>query len=234
MRILSYILLSSILLTGSLNASAQENAEQEKRERKESLREFFTFKGVGFSTDLFCRIYSLLGEGISTEFAAEVNLGNLLYPTVEAGWAWCNTTDENRGIKYRTNAPYYKIGFNYNFTTSKKKPNPRHYIYGLFRIGWSSFEYDVETPPITDPVWGSTVALNLKNVEGSCLWGELGVGIKVKIVKGFKMGWSVRYKVRFTEEKAQNSRMWYIPGYGINNSTGFGGTYSLIYDLPIK
>ena len=78
------------------------------------------------------------------------------------------------------------------------------------------------------------MALNLKNVEGSCLWGELGVGIKVKIVKGFKMGWSVRYKVRFTEEKAQNSRMWYIPGYGINNSTGFGGTYSLIYDLPIK
>ena len=83
-------------------------------------------------------------------------------------------------------------------------------------------------------MWGGEVALDLKDVDGGCLWGEIGAGIKVEIAKGFKMGWSIRYKARITEKQGENSRMWYTPGYGINQSTCFGGTYNLIYDIPIK
>ena len=226
--------MSSTLLATPLNTAAQENKTQENSKAKESFWSLFSFKGFGVSADLFGCAYSLIGESISTEVAAEINLGNRLYPVAEVGWAWCNTTDEGSGIKYRTNAPYYRAGFNYNFLTTRENPNPKHYIYGLFRIGWTSFRYDVETPPITDPVWGGNVALNLKGVEGSCLWGEIGAGIKVKIAKGFHMGWSIRYKMRITEEKAENSRMWYNPGYGTNQSSCFGGTYSLIYDIPVR
>lgn len=233
MRILSYILLSSILFFTPLNAAAQKDGKQEK-EKKENFWSLFAFKGFGFSADLFGCAYSLIGEGISTEVAAEANFGNRLYPTIEAGWAWCNSADETYGIRYSTNAPYYKVGFNYNFLTKKAKPAPKHYIYGILRIGWTGFRYDVQTPPITDPVWGGSVALDLKDVDGACLWGEIGAGIKVKIAGGFHMGWSVRYKFRFTEKKGENSNMWYIPGYGINQSKCFGGTYSLIYDIPIK
>ena len=245
MRILSYILLSSLLLAAPQRITAQEISEvpvqetkpetkKAKEKKEDGFWSLLEFKGVGVSADIFGCAYSLIGDGISTEIAAEANFGNRLYPTLEAGWAWCNATDENNGIKYHTNAPYYRAGFNYNFLTKKDNPNPKHYIYGLVRIGWTNFKYDVQTPPITDPVWGGEVALDLKDVEGACLWGEVGAGIKVKIVKGFHMGWSVRYKFRFTEKKAENSRMWYIPGYGKNQSTCFGGTYSLIYDIPIK
>ena len=235
MRILSYILLSSILFFTPLNAAAQKDGKQEnEKEKKENFWSLFAFKGFGFSADLFGCAYSLIGEGISTEVAAEANFGNRLYPTIEAGWAWCNSADETYGIRYSTNAPYYKVGFNYNFLTKKAKPAPKHYIYGILRIGWTGFRYDVQTPPITDPVWGGSVALDLKDVDGACLWGEIGAGIKVKIAGGFHMGWSVRYKFRFTEKKGENSNMWYIPGYGINQSKCFGGTYSLIYDIPIK
>ena len=245
MRILSYILLSSLLLAAPLKVKAQEankaleakpettETKKAKEKKEDGFWSLLAFKGVGVSADIFGCAYSLIGDGISTEIAAEANFGNRLYPTFEAGWAWCNATDENNGIKYRTNAPYYRAGFNYNFLTKKENPNPKHYIYGLVRVGWTSFKYDVQTPPITDPVWGGEVALDLKDVEGACLWGEVGAGIKVKIVKGFHMGWSVRYKFRFTEKKAENSRMWYIPGYGKNQSTCFGGTYSLIYDIPL-
>ena len=231
MRILSYILLSSILLFSPFDTAAQN--KKENRE-KVNLGEFLAFKGFGFSADIFGCAQSLIGEGISTEAAAELNFGNRLYPIAEFGWAWCNTTDESSGIKYRTNAPYYRAGFNYNFLTKKDNPNPKHYIYGLVRIGWTGFKYDVATPPITDPVWGGEVALDLKDVDGACLWGEIGAGIKVEIAKGFKMGWSVRYKVRMNEKVGENSKMWYIPGYGINQSTRFGGTYNLTYDIPIK
>ena len=55
----------------------------------------------------------------------------------------------------------------------------------------------------------------------------------MEIAKGFKMGWSVRYKVRMNEKVGENSKMWYIPGYGINQSTRFGGTYNLTYDIPL-
>ena len=226
MRILSYILLSSILLLASPSSVAAQEAK-EKKGQEESFWKQFSFKGLGFSADLFGCAYSLIGEGISAEAAAELNFGNRLYPTFETGWAWCNATDEG-------NAPYYRVGFNYNFLTKKENPNPKHYIYGIVRIGWTNFKYNVETPPITDPVWGSDVALDLKGIDGACVWGELGAGIKVKIAKGFHMGWSVRYKARIIEKRAENSRMWYIPGYGINKSTCFGGTYNLIFDIPIN
>ena len=231
MRILSCILLSSILLFSTVKATAQDVVEKEK---KESFWHRLTFKGIGFSADIFGCAASLVSEYISTEVAVEGNFGNRLYPIVEVGYGWCNTTDETTGIRYRANAPYYKVGFNYNFFTKKEKPNPKHYIYGLVRLGWSNFKYDVATPPITDPVWGGEVALDLKDINGSCLWGEVGAGIKVNIAKGFHMGWSVRYKVRFTEKVGKNSKMWYIPGYGTNATNVFGGTYSLIYDIPIK
>lgn len=231
MRILSCILLSSILLTSPLKVNAQ-NVVAEK-EKKESFWSQFAFKGIGFSADLFGCAAALVSDRISTEVAVEANFGHRLYPVVEVGYGWCNTTDETSGIKYKANAPYYRAGFNYNFFTKEENPNPKHYIYGLLRLGWSNFKYDLSTPAITDPVWGGSVALDLNGVAGSCLWGEIGAGIKVKIVKGFHMGWSVRYKVRFTEKVGRNSKMWYIPGYGTNKSNIFGGTYSLIYDIPI-
>lgn len=223
--------MSSILLVSPLKATAQDVAEKEK---KSNFWHMFAFKGIGFSADIFGCAAALVSDHISTEVAVEGNFGNRLYPIVEVGYGWCNATDETTGIKYRTNAPYYKAGFNYNFFTKEEKPNPKHYVYGLVRMGWSNFEYDVATPPITDPVWGGEVALDLKGIKGSSLWGEIGAGIKVNIAKGFHMGWSVRYKIRFTEKVGENSRMWYIPGYGTNNANGFGGTYSLIYDIPIR
>ena len=48
------------------------------------------------------------------------------------------------------------------------------------------------------------------------------------------MGWSVRYKLRLKQENGTNSRMWYTPGFGINKSNGFSGTYNLIFDIPFK
>ena len=234
MRISRYILLSSILLVLAAAAPAQENSNATAKKKSREFWSLFSFKGIGLSTDLFGFASYALSDHCSGEVAAEANFGNRLYPAVEVGWGWCNTTDELSSIKYRASSPYYRVGFNYNFFTTKKEPNPKHYIYGLLRIGWSNFKYDVSTPPITDPMWGSSTALDLKDVDGSCLWGEIGAGIKVKIAKGFHMGWSVRYKVRFTEEVGPNSQMWYIPGFGINKTFCFGGTYSLIYDIPLR
>lgn len=220
-----------MLLAAPMKTYAQET---DKETKKESVWSMFKFKGVGISADIFGCAAALINDNISTEVAVEANFGNRIYPVFEVGYDWCNTTDMTSGISYRANAPYYRAGINYNFFTKKDNPNPKHYIYGLVRLGWSNFRYDVTTPPITDPVWGGEVALDLKDVKGASLWGEIGAGIKVKIAKGFHMGWSIRYKYRFTEKTTPNSKMWYIPGFGINKSTCFGGSYSLTYEIPFK
>ena len=223
----------SIILSVSFAAQAQNNGKNSKKD-KSSIAEMFSFNGVGVSADVFGLAYSLLEDYTSYEFSLEANLGNRLYPIAEIGMGWCDTKDETKGIKCKTSAPYFRVGFNYNLLTRKDKPNPKNYVYALARFGWSSFKYDIDAPPITDPVWGGNVPLILDDIDGSCSWAEIGIGIKVKIAKGFHMGWSIRYKARLGEKEGSNSKAWYVPGFGINKNTCFGGTYNLIYDIPFK
>ena len=231
MRILSYILFSSLLVLTPLAAEAREKKNEENTNTE---YKFFSFNGVGIQADLFGYVYSLIGEYTYAEGALELNIGNRLYPIAEVGYGWCNYTDETSRMHYKTASPYYKVGINYNFYTKRNNPNPKNYIYALARIGWCNFNYDVNTPEITDPVWGENTSLNISNVNGASVWAEIGAGIKVKIAKGFHMGWSIRYKFRLSEKNGEYSKMWYIPGYGLNKRTCFGGSYSLIYDIPFK
>ena len=222
--------MSSILLIPSFEATAQGKKENKAGEEPVS----YSFRSIAMSGDLFGLAYSLIDDYASSEIAIEANFGNRLYPIAEIGYGWCDATDETNGIRYKTNAPYYRVGLNYNFSTTRENPNPDYCIFGIGRIGWTSCRYDVDTPPVTDPVWGGSTSLHLSGVKGSAAWAEVGVGLRMKIAKNFHMGWSVRYKARLSQEKAHNSEMWYIPGYGINKSTGFGGTYNLIYEIPFK
>lgn len=230
MRMLGYILLSSILLFSALPATAQE--QKDKVAEKEPVS--YSFRGLAVSADVFGLAYSLIDDYTSSEFAIEANFGNRIYPVAEVGFGWCDATDETNGIRYKTSAPYYRVGLNYNFSTTRENPDPDYCIFGIGRIAWTACKYDVDTPPITDPVWGGSTALDLSGVKGDAMWAEIGVGIRMKIAKNFHMGWSFRYKARLSQEKGPNSEMWYIPGYGINKSTGFGGTYNLIYEIPFK
>ena len=40
------------------------------------------------------------------------------------------------------------------------------------------------------------------------------------------------FPIRMNIKKAEHTEPWYIPGFGKNNSTNLGVTYSLIYKLP--
>ena len=231
MRTLSYILLSSILLLVPVKSWSEEKGGDIDEVKKQK---FFSLNSVGLSVDAFGAVSYIINNTFNTEAALEINIGNRLYPIAEVGYGMCNTTDKTADIHYKTQAPYYRVGLNYNFSTTRENPNPDYCIFGIGRIGWTSCRYDVDTPPVTDPVWGGSTSLHLSGVKGSAAWAEVGVGLRMKIAKNFHMGWSVRYKARLSQEKAHNSEMWYIPGYGINKSTGFGGTYNLIYEIPFK
>lgn len=84
-----------------------------------------------------------------------------------------------------------------------------------------------------DPTWGfPEIPFNYDGIKTTVTWAELLAGIKVNVYKNFYMGWSLRYRIRMNMKKTEHTEPWYIPGFGKNNSTNLGVTYSLIYKLP--
>lgn len=210
-------------------ATAQESSKGDTK--KENI---FAFKGFNVSADIFGCAYRLIGNSISGEASIDANLGHWLFPVVEVGYGSTNVTNSDNGIHYTAAAPYYRVGVNYNFLHKWGAKPADSYPYLAARFAWTNVKYNVDAPPLIDPIWGSEVPLTLDGVRGTALWAEVGVGVNVKIWKNFRMGWSVRYKLRIKDSKANNSNIGYIPGYGNNTGSTFGGTYNLIYEIPIN
>lgn len=227
MKTSKYIFTVSLLLALSLlPAAAQTNHPQGEEENP------FAFKGVGVSVDTYGFINTLFDDYVSSEVALYANIGNRFFPIVEVGYGSIDTTDDLTLIGYKSSAPYYRAGLNYNFLYKKKGRLSNYKLFALARYGATSVEYDVKSPPLTDPVWGGSADFEQNNVKASCSWFEVGVGVQVKVWRNFNMGWSLRYKTLLKDGDGTSSKVWYIPGYGENKSSCFGGTLNLIIDIP--
>lgn len=168
---------------------------------------------------------------VSSEATVMVNLKNRFFPVAELGFGKIDATNEETEIHYKTSAPYFRIGMDYNVFYLKPYL-PGYFTIGL-RYGFSSFKYDVKAPDLTDPNWGgTTIPLNYEGVKSKAGWAELAVGLKAKVHKGFYMGFSVRYRSRLSLTKHENSEPYYIPGFGKGGKSNFGVIYNLIYQLP--
>ena len=160
--------------------------------------------------------YVLGSDILSSEVMLQANLLNRFLPVLEVGYGKVNTISDATDIRYKTAAPFFKIGADYNFFYNK--PHLPGFLYGGIRYGFSSFVYDVDGPTMTDPNYGGQIQVpfSYHGVNTTAHWLELVGGMKVRIYKGFCMGWSVRYKKRLSYTKYPNTEPWYIPGYGEN------------------
>ncbi len=222
-----YILVSLLLFTvpaayGQEQASGTVNPEEVKPG---------LYNGLTISADLYGPVSNLFGsDHFSGEVSVAADFKNRFFPILELGYATTNSIHEDTEIHYKTSAPYFRIGMNYN-TGAKKLSNS--FLYVGVRYGFSSFKYDVVSPDITDGVWGGKVPLELYGESSSAQWLELLVGVQVEIIKNIMLGWAVRYKSPFTVKENEHSRPWQVPGMGRNKSTVYGISYSIIYKLPI-
>lgn len=188
------------------------------------------FQGVSVMTDLVGPgWYAFGGDFLSSEVAVEVNLLNRFFPILEVGYGSTDAVNEDTELHYQTSAPYFRVGLNYNVQHKKKSPG---YIFAGARVGYASFKYDVDGPPMTDPVWGGEVPFHFTDIQSHALWTELLVGVRAQVHKNFHMGWSFRYKVRLNVKDGPNASPWYIPGFGASDNTTFGATYDLVYRIP--
>lgn len=187
------------------------------------------FQGFTVSVDVLGAAMRLFSSYGTFEAALRLSLKNRFLPIAELGYGFCNYTNEANHISYKTNAPFFRVGMDYNMLKNKFQDNR---LYAGLRYGFSSYKYDMSGPDLVDPIWKGTDKFEMNGIISTSHWMELVVGCQVKIYGCFHMGWSVRLKFHLASTKNQYSKAYYIPGYGTTtNGTAWSGSYNLIFDL---
>ncbi|MBQ9555667.1 MAG: hypothetical protein IJV05_05525 [Muribaculaceae bacterium] len=215
-------------ISGDSTAAVQEA-------RKDSLRR--VYKRYPLLTDLTVGInvadplFMIFGQSYaSADVNATLNMWNRLQPTIELGLGWANSTPDDLYFTYRGKpSPYVKVGANYNFMF---KNSPDYQALLGFRLGYSTFRYDITDIMYHNSYWDELISTDITGERSHALWGELGVGLKVKLWNRLSMGWMIRYHNLFDYGKSEHSKPWFIPGYGPRNSS-LGFSLGLYYTLPM-
>ncbi len=160
------------------------------------------------------------------EVSGRLNFKEKYFPLVELGIGDCTREGSENNNKFKTTSPYYRVGMDYNFN---KKPNGNR-LFGGARYAFSSFNFDFDAPDISDPVWQTPAPLRLHDLNSKCQWLEFVVGVETKLWSIVRLGWNIRYKVKLHQSNPQAGSPWYVPGFGKNGSTTWGGTVNLMFD----
>jgi Domain of unknown function (DUF6048) len=104
------------------------------------------------------------------------------------------------------------------------------------RYGNSSFS-EALTTSVTDPIWGSLNNVTYTNPHAKAHWFELVGGMRVKIINGFWMGYTARFKFALNTSNTPGMVPSDVPGYGRNDGDGtttWGFNYQMFWRIPFK
>lgn len=214
-----------------------------KKEKKGNEMEYPLFNGVFASVDLAGVGSNLFGgDFLSSELRIDMDLKHKFFPTIELGYGSTDTWNDD-GIHYKSGAPYFRIGADYNVLY--KKQHGQMMLVGL-RYGLSSFKYDIESLEIEDPIYGGTswnpnliddvweesVLYSHPGMKGNMHWIELCMTLRAHIWKRLYMGWGLRFRFKISNSTDTYGDPWYVPGFGKYASNTLGVTYTITYKLP--
>lgn len=180
--------------------------------------------GVGFGMKLAG------GRFANMEVLGRINLVEKYFPVVELGIGECTREGSEQNTVFHTRAPYYRIGADYCLT--KKRNGNR--LYAGLRYGFSSFGYDYRNPDFIDPIWGNEATApgtSISDIPAKAHWLEFNFGVETKLWKFIRLGWTMRYKARLYQSECPHGDPWYVPGFGKNGGSTFGGTVNLVFEI---
>lgn len=225
------------------NRPSTSSAKVKKEEKKDDAPVYPLYNGIDVGVDLWGLGSKAFGSNfLSSEVAVDVNLKNRFFPVVELGHGSTDSWSDE-GIHYKSSAPFFRIGLDYNAFYKKKF---QHKLLAGLRYGFSSFSYDIESLSINDPVygggihnpnlpdeiWGGTIPFKHEGMKGNMQWLEICLGIRAHIWKDLYMGWTARYRFRLSASPDRYGDPWYVPGFGEYKSKVLGITYTITYKLP--
>ena len=220
---ISRLIVSLLLLTLALSAQAQAKVFSLE---KDSIP---FFRGFAVSFDLVGPAMLALTDRGEYEGALRVNLHDQWFPIFEMGVGRANhEDDEVTGITYKTTAPYFRIGMDWNVLKKKHGPNR---MYAGFRYAFTSFNVDIIRENLPDPVWLSQTGFGIKDLSCVMHWAEIVFGIDAKIIGPLHLGWSVRYKRPLYHKNGDIGNIWYVPGFGTGSDDQLAVNFNVIIDI---
>lgn len=129
------------------------------------------FRGVAVGVDLVGPVMRAVSDYGQYEGFARVNLKDRYFPTVEVGYGSADKTDDVTGLRYKTSAPFGRVGMDFN--VMKNKHDAYRILVG-FRYAYTSFNYDIGPLVLQDPVWGGSSTYEAKDQKCSYGWLEFG------------------------------------------------------------
>jgi hypothetical protein len=220
---ISRLIVSLLLLTLALSAQAQAKVFSLE---KDSIP---FFRGFAVSFDLVGPAMLALTDRGEYEGALRVNLHDQWFPIFEMGVGRANhENDEVTGITYKTTAPYFRIGMDWNVLKKKHGPNR---MYAGFRYAFTSFNVDIIREALPDPVWLSQTGFGIKDLSCVMHWAEIVFGIDAKIIGPLHLGWSVRYKRPLYHKNGDIGNIWYVPGFGTGSDDQLAANFNVIIDI---
>ena len=216
----------SLLLTVCLQASSQE-AKQKMPQPTES-DTIPLFRGIAVSADIVGLAQLAFSDYGQYEAAMRINLRDKYFPVFEIGYGKADANDVATKISYKTNAPYFKAGLDFNIAKNK---HDAYRLYAGARYAFTTYKFDVSAEGITDPVWGGDVPFGAEDVSCSYHWLEGVFGVDAKIWGPLRLGWSFRYRRRLFHNDGTVGNTWYVPGFGKQGGSRLGGTFNVIFEL---
>lgn len=220
---ISRLIVSLLLLTLALSAQAQAKVFSLE---KDSIP---FFRGFAVSFDLVGPAMLALTDRGEYEGALRINLHDQWFPIFEMGVGRANhEDDEVTGITYKTTAPYFRIGMDWNVLKKKHGPNR---MYAGLRYAFTSFNVDIIRENLPDPVWLSQTGFGIKDLSCVMHWAEIVFGIDAKIIGPLHLGWSVRYKRPLYHKNGDIGNIWYVPGFGTGSDDQLAANFNVIIDI---
>lgn len=219
------IAISSIAVLSADSAQAQTVKKKVIEQKGDSVP---LFKGMAVSVDLVGPTQMMVSSYGQFEASLRIDLKDKYYPVFELGYGKANATEESTKITYKTSAPYFRLGCDWNLLKNK---HDDYRLFGGFRYACTFYKYDLSTPPLEDPVWGGEAEYGGKGISCNYHWLEGVIGIDAKIWGPVRMGWSLRYKRRLFKNDGALGNTWYVPGFGKQGGSRFGGTFNVTLEI---
>lgn len=187
------------------------------------------FRGFALSFDLIGPAKLMFGDYGEYEGALRINLHDQWFPVFEMGLGHANhEKDEVTGLTYKTTAPYFRLGMDWNIKKQKHDP---YRIYAGFRYAFTSYKCDIIREDLPDPVWQTKSGFGIEGMSCYQHWLEGVIGIDASIIGPFHLGWTVRYKRRLFHKEGDIGTSWYVPGFGINDTDNLTINFNVIIDI---
>ncbi len=187
------------------------------------------FRGFSISFDLVGPAMLMFSDHGEIGGALRINLHDQWFPILEMGIGRANhEKDEVTSITYKTTAPYFRLGMDWNILRRKHQANR---LYAGFRYAFTSYKVDIIRDNLPDPVWQSQAGFGVDGLSCSMHWLEIVFGIDAKVFGPLHLGWDARYKRRLFHQEGDIGNTWYVPGFGIFDRDLLTANFNIIIDI---